>query len=143
MEELPASVAKRVEGAQAAAAAVSVEAAATASASRDFLVASRLRQLVSSGRVFLAIKGKPTQPEDEFSGKLVEVVTKALGIRAEDVRSVESNAVGAELPACTYFDVTLDWDVRQNLKALFDFPVYPQFYAGGKLIGGMDQAVVS
>jgi glutaredoxin len=36
------------------------------------------------------------------------------------------------------FNILEDEEVRQGLKLFSDWPTYPQLYAGGKLIGGLD-----
>ena len=38
----------------------------------------------------------------------------------------------------TTFDILSDEDVRQGLKTFSDWPTYPQLYAQGKLVGGLD-----
>jgi monothiol glutaredoxin len=36
------------------------------------------------------------------------------------------------------FDILSDEDVRQGLKIYSDWPTYPQVYAKGELVGGLD-----
>jgi Grx4 family monothiol glutaredoxin len=37
-----------------------------------------------------------------------------------------------------FFDILTDEEVRQGLKEYSKWPTYPQLYAQGKLIGGLD-----
>jgi Grx4 family monothiol glutaredoxin len=37
-----------------------------------------------------------------------------------------------------FFDILTDEEVRQGLKEYSKWPTYPQLYAKGKLIGGLD-----
>ena len=36
------------------------------------------------------------------------------------------------------FDILTDEEVRQGLKTFSNWPTYPQLYAAGKLVGGLD-----
>ena len=36
------------------------------------------------------------------------------------------------------FNILADNDVRQGLKAYSNWPTFPQLYANGKLVGGLD-----
>ena len=36
------------------------------------------------------------------------------------------------------FDILSDEEVRQGLKTFSNWPTYPQLYADGKLVGGLD-----
>jgi len=36
------------------------------------------------------------------------------------------------------FDILTDEEVRQGLKTFSNWPTYPQLYADGKLLGGLD-----
>ena len=36
------------------------------------------------------------------------------------------------------FDILSDEDVRQGLKTFSNWPTYPQIYAKGNLVGGLD-----
>ena len=36
------------------------------------------------------------------------------------------------------FDILEDEEVRQGLKTFSNWPTYPQLYADGKLLGGLD-----
>ena len=37
-----------------------------------------------------------------------------------------------------HFDILTDEEVRQGLKTFSSWPTYPQLYASGKLLGGLD-----
>ena len=39
------------------------------------------------------------------------------------------------------FDILTDEEVRQGLKTYSNWPTYPQLYADGKLLGGLDIVV--
>lgn len=79
----------------------------------------RLKALISSSPVMLFMKGTPSAPKCGFSRKIVEILNQ------------ESIEFGS-------FDILTDEDVRQGLKTLSDWPTYPQLYANGKLMGGLD-----
>ena len=36
------------------------------------------------------------------------------------------------------FDILTDNDIREGLKTYSDWPTYPQLYAKGELVGGLD-----
>ena len=67
----------------------------------------------------LFMKGTPDAPRCGFSRKAVELLRK------------EGIAFGT-------FDILTDDTVRQGLKEHSDWPTYPQLYAKGELIGGLD-----
>ena len=67
------------------------------------------------------MKGNPASPQCGFSGKIVKLIEKWLG-RTE----------------YAYFDIYLDSEVREALKAYSKWPTYPQLYVAGKLVGGID-----
>lgn len=79
----------------------------------------RLEALVRSARVMLFMKGVPDAPECGFSSSIVKL------LRAQEV------PFGS-------FDILRDEGVRQGLKAVFNWPTFPQVYVDGKLIGGLD-----
>eukprot|EP00587_Corethron_hystrix_P006527 CAMPEP_0113313832 /NCGR_PEP_ID=MMETSP0010_2-20120614/10105_1 /TAXON_ID=216773 ORGANISM="Corethron hystrix, Strain 308" /NCGR_SAMPLE_ID=MMETSP0010_2 /ASSEMBLY_ACC=CAM_ASM_000155 /LENGTH=352 /DNA_ID=CAMNT_0000169937 /DNA_START=60 /DNA_END=1118 /DNA_ORIENTATION=+ /assembly_acc=CAM_ASM_000155 len=80
---------------------------------------SRLKSLVTSSPVMLFMKGSPSAPRCGFSRQSVEILDSA------------SIAYGT-------FDILMDEDVRQGLKKYSDWPTYPQLYAHGELMGGLD-----
>ena len=124
-------VAGKAEGVDAAAAAAAVEAldkekVATMDADEAAAVAKvqleqRMKQLIFSSPAMLFMKGSPEAPRCGFSRKVCELLQ------------------GANVPFST-FDILLPehQDVRQGLKTYSDWPTYPQFYANGDLVGGLD-----
>jgi len=79
----------------------------------------RLSELVNSAPVMLFMKGTPTAPQCGFSRKIVDILNQ---------NSVQYKS----------FDILNDEEVRQGLKALSNWPTYPQLYSKGKLMGGLD-----
>jgi len=79
----------------------------------------RLKDLISSNDVMLFMKGNPDTPKCGFSGKIVGLLTE------HDIKF-------------STFDILEDDEVRQGLKEYSNWPTYPQVYAKGKLIGGLD-----
>lgn len=81
----------------------------------------RMRKLVAQAPVMLFMKGKPDAPQCGFSRKIVGLLTD---------NGVEYG----------HFDILTDEEVRQGLKTFSQWPTYPQLYAGGRLVGGLDIA---
>mmetsp|Transcript_35278 Transcript_35278/g.71455 ORF Transcript_35278/g.71455 Transcript_35278/m.71455 type:complete len:290 (+) Transcript_35278:734-1603(+) len=114
-------------GAPAAAAATASSASAPpattpapdASISQEDALNARLKSLINSSQVMLFMKGVPTAPRCGFSRQAVECLADA------------KISFGT-------FDILTDEDVRQGLKQYSDWPTYPQLYANGELIGGLD-----
>lgn len=79
----------------------------------------KLSRLLHIAPVVLFMKGSPDAPRCGFSRQIVAVL--------------KQNGV----PFAT-FDILSDEDVRQGLKVYSDWPTYPQLYANGALIGGLD-----
>lgn len=79
----------------------------------------RLRALISRSHCMVFMKGTPEQPRCGFSRTLIEI------LRQHEV-------------AFDTFDILTDNDVRQGLKTFSNWPTYPQVYAAGELIGGLD-----
>lgn len=79
----------------------------------------RLQALVERNDLMLFMKGTPEEPRCGFSTQIVDLLAMC---------------------SITYdhFDILTDNEVREGLKALYDWPTYPQFYAYGELIGGLD-----
>mmetsp|Transcript_14069 Transcript_14069/g.23274 ORF Transcript_14069/g.23274 Transcript_14069/m.23274 type:complete len:134 (-) Transcript_14069:23-424(-) len=80
---------------------------------------TRLKKLIESDDVMLFMKGSPDQPKCGFSRQIVDVLNKA---------HVKFGS----------FDILNDNSVREGLKSYSKWPTYPQLYAKGKLIGGLD-----
>ena len=85
--------------------------------SAEDILFERLRKLTKQEPIMLFMKGDPSEPRCGFSRKCV------------DLLSGEGIKYGT-------FDILSDNDVRQGLKALYDWQTYPQLYANGHLIGG-------
>jgi len=79
----------------------------------------RLKALINKEPVMCFIKGNPDEPRCGFSGKLIEIM--------------KQNSVNYG-----HFDILSDEDIRQGLKSYSNWPTYPQVYAKGKLVGGID-----
>merc|ERR1712113_1593 len=82
-------------------------------------IEDRLKDLINKAPVMLFMKGSPDAPRCGFSRKICETLTD------------QSIKFGS-------FDILSDEEVRQELKAYSNWPTYPQLYAKGKLIGGLD-----
>lgn len=82
---------------------------------------ARLRALVSAAPVMVFMKGSPTEPRCGFSRRMVELL-----------KEVDATY--------GYFDILTDNAVRQGLKTFGDdpLPTFPQVFAGGQLVGGLD-----
>jgi len=80
---------------------------------------TRLGKLVKSSPIMLFMKGVPEKPQCGFSSKIVEILRKE----------------GLEFG---HFNILADEEVRQGLKTYSNWHTYPQLYANGKLIGGLD-----
>jgi len=80
---------------------------------------ARLTKLVSKAPVMLFMKGVPDAPKCGFSRKIVDILKQ---------QKIEFDS----------FDILTDEEARQGLKTLSNWPTYPQLYAEGKLIGGLD-----
>merc|ERR1711953_508503 len=80
---------------------------------------TRLKKLINQAHVMLFMKGDPETPRCGFSGKIV-------GILNENNVTFDS------------FNILSDEEVRQELKAYSNWNTYPQLYAHGKLVGGLD-----
>ncbi|CAN7985016.1 unnamed protein product, partial [Ixodes hexagonus] len=79
----------------------------------------RLEQLIRKAPVMVFMKGSPDAPRCGFSRTLVDIFKRAQ-------ISFDS------------FDILTDEDVRQGLKKYSNWPTYPQVYAKGSLVGGLD-----
>ncbi|KAL8691528.1 MAG: hypothetical protein Q9218_003271 [Villophora microphyllina] len=80
---------------------------------------TRLQELVKAAPVMLFMKGTPSAPQCGFSRTLVGI------LREKGVRY-------------GFFNILADEDVRQGLKTFSDWPTFPQLYAGGEFVGGLD-----
>jgi len=80
---------------------------------------TRLKNLISSAKCMLFMKGNPDAPKCGFSRTTIEL----MGKHEADYST---------------FDILTDEDVRQGLKTYSNWPTYPQLYIDGELIGGLD-----
>eukprot|EP01066_Platyproteum_vivax_P011980 Platyproteum_vivax@DN5438_c0_g1_i1.p1 len=80
---------------------------------------ARLHMLIHQAPVMLFMKGTPSQPECGFSQQIVSLFKRE------------------EIPFES-FNILSDNQVREELKKYSDWPTYPQVYAKGELIGGLD-----
>jgi Grx4 family monothiol glutaredoxin len=83
------------------------------------MLTQRLERLIRSSEVMLFMKGVPTAPRCGFSRQVVDMLQE------------ENIPFGS-------FDILSDENVRQGLKTHSNWPTYPQIYAKGDLIGGLD-----
>jgi Grx4 family monothiol glutaredoxin len=79
----------------------------------------RLKRLIEQAPVMVFMKGNPEQPRCGFSRKVCE--------------ELKQQEVTFET-----FDILSDEEVRQGLKTYANWSTYPQLYAQGKLVGGLD-----
>jgi len=79
----------------------------------------KLNALINKAPVMLFMKGSADAPRCGFSNAIVSI------LREENI-------------TFSTFDILTDEEVRQGLKALSDWPTYPQLYVKGQLIGGLD-----
>lgn len=87
--------------------------------SKEVSLESRIKELLSKDVVMLFMKGSPDSPKCGFSRTIVEI------LRQENINF-------------SYFDILTDDDIRSGLKVYSDWPTYPQLYAKGELVGGLD-----
>jgi len=80
---------------------------------------TRLNKLINFAPVMLFMKGTASAPQCGFSSKIVDIL--------------KNNNV-----KFSTFNIFSDEEVRQGLKALSNWPTYPQLYVSGKFIGGLD-----
>jgi len=79
----------------------------------------RLEALTKSAKCIAFIKGTPEQPRCGFTRQLVDLF--------------EKNKIDY-----TTFNIFEDDEVRQGLKVYSDWPTFPQVYADGDFVGGLD-----
>lgn len=79
----------------------------------------RLGELVKAAPVMLFMKGTPSAPQCGFSRQTVSVLREK-GIRYG------------------FFNILADDEVRQGLKEFAEWPTFPQLWADGELVGGLD-----
>jgi len=79
----------------------------------------RLEKLIRFAPVMLFMKGTPTTPQCGFSNKIVEILNN---------NNIKFHS----------FNILSDEEVRSGLKEFSNWPTFPQLYADGKFIGGLD-----
>ncbi|KAM4601353.1 glutaredoxin 3 [Polymixia lowei] len=79
----------------------------------------RLKKLINAAPCMLFMKGSPQEPRCGFSRQIVALLKE---------HNVQFSS----------FDILSDEEVRQALKTYSNWPTYPQLYANGELLGGLD-----
>lgn len=82
-------------------------------------VQTRIRELVTTNKVMVFMKGSKLMPQCGFSNNVVQILN-LLGVPYET------------------FDVLSDADVRQGIKEFSNWPTIPQVYLNGEFVGGSD-----
>jgi Grx4 family monothiol glutaredoxin len=80
---------------------------------------TRLQKIINSHKLLVVVKGSKEQPLCGFSRKMMQLL---------DEYQLDYET----------FDILLDYQVREGLKKLSNWPTYPQVYANGELVGGLD-----
>ena len=83
-------------------------------------VQQQIKDIVTSGRVVLFMKGNAQFPMCGFSGRAIQIL-KACGV--SDLRTV---------------NVLEDDGIRQGIKEFANWPTIPQLYVNGEFVGGSD-----
>ncbi len=83
-------------------------------------VQQQIKDIVTSGRVVLFMKGNAQFPMCGFSGRAIQIL-KACGVN--DLRTV---------------NVLEDDGIRQGIKEFANWPTIPQLYLNGEFVGGSD-----
>ena len=83
-------------------------------------VQQQIKDIVTSGRVVLFMKGNAQFPMCGFSGRAIQIL-KACGV--SDLRTV---------------NVLEDDGIRQGIKEFASWPTIPQLYVNGEFVGGSD-----
>lgn len=78
------------------------------------------REVTLEDEVMVLLKGSPDAPQCGFSRQVVDLLRRA-GV------------------VFGYCDVLKDVEVREGVKKLHNWPTYPQVYARGRLVGGVDR----
>lgn len=79
----------------------------------------RLKKLVNAAPCMLFMKGSAQEPRCGFSRQIVALLKE---------HNIQFSS----------FDILSDEEVRQGLKTYSNWPTYPQLYANGELVGGLD-----
>lgn len=105
----------KLKSASSSSASTSISTSTTSSSSLE----DRLRSLLKREKVMLFMKGTRDMPQCGFSKKAVAML----------------NECEAKYDT---FNILEDNEVREGLKALSNWPTYPQLYVDGELVGGVD-----
>ncbi|XP_068425340.1 glutaredoxin 3 [Clinocottus analis] len=79
----------------------------------------RLKVLINAAPCMLFMKGSSQEPRCGFSRQIVALLKE---------HSIQFSS----------FDILSDEEVRQGLKIYSNWPTFPQLYANGELVGGLD-----
>ena len=79
----------------------------------------KIKKVIDDNQVLLFMKGNPKFPQCGFSSLACQVL----------------DASGSKYET---FDVLLDPEVREGIKAYSDWPTIPQLYIRGEFVGGAD-----
>ncbi len=79
----------------------------------------KIKKLIDDNQVLLFMKGNPKFPQCGFSSLACQIL----------------DASGSKYET---FDVLLDPEVREGIKAYSDWPTIPQLYIRGEFVGGAD-----
>ncbi|XP_053288320.1 glutaredoxin 3 [Pleuronectes platessa] len=79
----------------------------------------RLKKLINAAPCMLFMKGSSQEPRCGFSRQIVGLLK---------THNVQFSS----------FDILSDEEVRQGLKIFSNWPTFPQLYANGELVGGLD-----
>lgn len=79
----------------------------------------RLKRLINAAPCMLFMKGSAQEPRCGFSRQIVALLKE---------HNIQFSS----------FDILSDEEVRQGLKTYSNWPTYPQLYANGELLGGLD-----
>ena len=80
---------------------------------------TRLHKLINSQKHLVVMMGSKEEPICGFSKRLISLLAE-YGLQYDT------------------FDISIDNEVCEGLKVLSNWPTYPQVYANGELIGGLD-----
>lgn len=78
-----------------------------------------IKQDVEGNKVFLFMKGTPSEPMCGFSAQVVMLLKE----------------YGVDFQSRNVLD---DWDIREGVKKFTNWPTIPQLYVEGKFVGGCD-----
>lgn len=83
-------------------------------------VNTRIEKAIKSSPVMIFMKGVPSQPQCKFSKALMAILNQHTNIKFG------------------HFNIFDDEEVRQGIKTYSNWPTFPQIYANGELVGGLD-----